>query len=494
MVFKSDAIENLAQLRARESRLCSPDGGWALMEQAGIAAATVLTHHWPLAKHVTLCVGPGHNGGDGLVLAAKLHALNLDVLIIGVGELRPSDPCLAQAHALISQAGLNIMPSEAPIPAHTDLIVDALLGIGATLPLRDSLATFCDRLSEQQKPLLALDQPTGVDADTGAVDSHALKAQATITFLGLTPGLLTGDALSHIGALYYAPLVDSRIEEHTATVTPPASPSLIEPGIWHWLATTPESLSPPTLPALSCTRHKGMSSVHVFGGFEGMGGAGILSARAALQAGAGRVWLHTSKDTVMASLAHCPEVMARVFEPALEPPESGVFIIGPGAGQQVLPLLSKLAQVKKNHRLVLDADVLHPNLITPLVGKHELILTPHPKEAARLLQTSVEQIQSHRLEAAKKIANQFQCTVVLKGPGTLIANANQPPWIYPFAHGAFATSGLGDVLSGIIAALYTGEESPRSAAQQAVIWHAHAGMKVAKTHRTVLASDLIGAL
>ena len=312
-----------------------------------------------------------------------------------------------------------------------------------------------------------MDVPSGLEAATGRADSEALVASRTLSFIAHKVGLLTGDGPALVGRLALERLG-------------------VDPGsevLGHYLNTAP------AWPERPANGHKGrFGQVAVLAGAPGFGGAGLLAARAALAAGAGRVVWHTEGGNVAAALAAQPELMTA----ALDAPPQGTVVLGPGLGleQQAEALYRRtLDSVAAG---VLDADGLSwlARQPRPLPG---WVLTPHPGEAARLLDCSSADIQADRCQAAQALAERYQATVVLKGSGTLVAEGDQLRVVHAGTP-AMATPGMGDTLAGLIAALLAQGQTPWQAAQTGAWWHAFLAAERARTHRVVLASDLIAAL
>jgi ADP-dependent NAD(P)H-hydrate dehydratase / NAD(P)H-hydrate epimerase len=423
----------------------SGHGGSApsLMARAGWAVARLAIALTPHAQRIHIFAGPGNNGGDGLVAARHLHQLGkaVTVWLLAEGRTPPADAAQALRDALT--AGVTVHDS---LPCNIDdkpcdMAIDALLGLGASRAPTGGLAqaiSLMNTVHAAGLPVLAVDLPSGLCADTGTAWGDAVvHASATLCLLTLKPGCFTGRGRDACGSVWLDRLGVA-----------PSAPTA-------WLA---GRSSAPSRSAHDS--HKGsFGDVIVVGGAAGMVGAAWLAARAALAVGAGRV--HCCLLDPQSGLIdpQQPELMGRPtawLSNALTL-EKTTVVCGCGGGdavQAVLPaLLSRAA------RLVLDADALNavsadPGLQTLLRQRAHKglpsVLTPHPLEAARLLQTSTAQVQADRLKAALAVADQFKVTVVLKGSGTVVASPGEPPRITPNGNAALATAGTGDVLAGCL--------------------------------------------
>lgn len=461
------AILSVAAVKAAEQRWAESAEGetWPLMLKAGQAVARHARRHWPSAQRVLVLAGRGNNGGDGYVAASCLMDAGLEVAVLApAGTPRAHSDADRAYHAYQQQGGRLV---ENPDRLDADLIIDAVIGTGHQGALKAPWPALFSRLNSSGIPVLAVDVPSGLEAATGRADSEALVASRTLSFIAHKVGLLTGDGPALVGKLALERLG-------------------VDPGsevLGHYLNTAP------AWPERPANGHKGrFGQVAVLAGAPGFGGAGLLAARAALAAGAGRVVWHTEGSNVAAALAAQPELMTA----ALDAPPQGTVVLGPGLGleQQAEALYRRtLDSVAAG---VLDADGLSwlARQPRPMPG---WVLTPHPGEAARLLECSSTDIQADRCRAAQALAERYQATVVLKGSGTLVAEGDQLRVVHAGTP-AMATPGMGDTLAGLIAALLAQGQTPWQAAQTGAWWHAFLAAERARTHRVVLASDLIAAL
>ncbi|MDR6840358.1 NAD(P)H-hydrate dehydratase [Pseudoxanthomonas sacheonensis] len=469
-------------LDARATALLGGDG-YALMQRAGQAAWQHLLQHWPAAQRITVVCGPGNNGGDGYVLARLAHRSGRRVKVVHLAEHVPGTELSQRACTDYVAVGgeIGIFPEVVP---HGDLVVDALFGIGLSRP-PDAFATaLIDAINGQPAPVLALDVPSGFDADKGSAPGKAVAASRTLQFIARHAGLHTGEALEHTGEL-----------ELDGLEVPVEVFSTVEPGA---SLLTQEALSYWLLPRRRNT-HKGESGRALcIGGDHGHGGAILLCAEAALRSGAGLLSVATRETHVPAILARRPEAMVRAVESGdeLKPLFSQVdaIAIGPGLGQGDWGRAMLKLALATDKPLVLDADAL--NLIaaeshTFAPALADAILTPHPGEAARLLGTDTAEVQRDRFAAARAIAERYQAVAVLKGAGTIIAAPGQAPRVLDAGNPGMAVGGMGDVLTGVIVALRASGMSAFDAASAGALLHSLAGDAAAEEgERGLLPADL----
>jgi ADP-dependent NAD(P)H-hydrate dehydratase / NAD(P)H-hydrate epimerase len=421
-------------------------GAAPLMERAGLAAASVARELLQeSAPRVLILAGPGNNGGDAFVTARLLKSWFFDVTVAFAGESTRLPRDAANAHKAWSDAGGTTV---AAWPERDDwgLIVDGLFGIGLARAVEGVAAQWILRANASEARILALDLPSGLNADTGVAYAPAIRAHATATFIALKPGLLTADGPDHCGAISVHKLdLDSGAQLQQAGRR------------LDW-----ESLSEDLpVPLLRVQRnvHKGtFGTLGIVGGDDGLVGAAILAGRAALNLGAGKTWVGLAASEPPAVDWLQPELMLRSAHDVLAS-KPDALIVGPGLGTSALAR-ELLAQALAVHcPLAIDADAL--NLIATdwelaaAVAAREAptVLTPHPAEAARLAGTSVAMVQSDRLEAALDLASRFKASLVLKGAGSVIAHKDGSWAINASGNAALASGGTGDVLSGMLGAL-----------------------------------------
>ena len=436
-----------------------------LMLRAGTAAAA-LAHHLQSDDSVPVLVlaGPGNNGGDAFVAARLLRAQGRRVQVVapdGPEHPLPADAQAARAEFLASGGSIA---SEIPDCAAWGLIIDGLFGIGlkrAPAGHHAACITAMNRLAQRDNcPLLALDCPSGLDADSGQAARPTVQATHTLCFIGLHPGLYTNDGPDYSGDIQLAPL-DLPLDE---TIQPDGHLLRRETFATHLRPRRRNS-------------HKGSyGSVGVLGGSRAMAGAAFLSARAALMLGAGRVYLGLlDADAPSVDLLQ-PELMLRRPDQLLTA-DLHALACGPGLGQSSEATDHLEQALKSPLPLVLDADALNllahdgrlqGNLYNRIAPA---LLTPHPAEAARLLGSSTRDVQADRIGAAQEIARNFACPVALKGCGTVIASPEGAWWINTSGNPGLASAGMGDVLTGLCLALL-GQNWPPLAALLAAV-HLH---------------------
>ncbi|WP_288431499.1 NAD(P)H-hydrate dehydratase [uncultured Stenotrophomonas sp.] len=469
-------------LDAQASALAA-EGGWDLMSQAGQAAWQCLLQYWPQAQRIGVVVGAGNNGGDGLVLARHALQAGREVRVVALPGRPPSTALAQRAASDFSAAGGSVIDFDGALP-QADIWVDALFGLGFDRAPEGSAQALIVALTTQAAPVLALDVPSGVDADRGAVPGVAVRAALTLQFIVAHRGLYTGDALDHCGQKHLAPLQ-----------VPAAAWQGVAPAAEHWT----QARLPALLPPRRANTHKGESG-HVLcvGGNHGSGGAIAMAAEAALRAGAGLLSLGTRRDHVGPLLARLPEAMTHALEdsdalPALLD-EAKVVAIGPGLGQDEWARALFARVLASPRPLVLDADALNLLAQDPR-ALPAAILTPHPGEAARLLGCSTADVQSDRYTAAQALAERFHAVVVLKGAGSIVAAPGQRPRLIAAGNPGMAVGGMGDLLTGIIASLRAQGLAAFDAAAAGALLHALAGDRAAADGaRGLLPTDLLAPL
>ena len=412
-----------------------------LMQRAGLAVARLALALAPHAQRYWIACGAGNNGGDGLEAAMHLQRWNKQPLVTWLGrpEQAPAD-ALASYHRAV-EAGVSFAQEPA---ADCDLTIDALLGIGARA--REPEGRMAQWITLMQAPgaapVLSVDLPTGLQADSGVVAKHSVRAQHTLSLLTLKPGLFTAHGRDAAGTVWLEPLDG-------------ATPSLD-----HQYGSNPDAWlgAEPAVQARLHASHKGSyGDVAVVGGAAGMTGAALLAASAALHSGAGRVFVCLLDGGTVGVDATRPELMFRAAD-TLDF-RTMTVVCGCGGGEAIAAVLARTLSSAAS--LVLDADAINvtahdTSLQTILTarGARRLatVLTPHPLEAARLLGSSASQVQCDRLGAARELARRFDCTVVLKGSGTIIAAPAHTPVINATGNARLASAGTGDVLAGMIGA------------------------------------------
>ncbi len=433
-----------------------------LMARAGLAVAQLALAIAPNAQRIWIACGPGNNGGDGLEAALHLQSWGKQPVVtwLGSASRAPLDAAASYQRAL--DAGVRF--AQTP-PYEFEFCIDALLGIGSQLrEPTGHMADWIHQINASQTPVLAVDLPTGLHADTGAVTQLSVQATHTLSLLTLKPGLFTAHGRDTAGSVW---LADLDVNQITALAQHPVAPTA-------WLAG-----APPTAMRLHASHKGSYGDVAVVGGAPGMTGAALLAASAALHAGAGRVFVGLLDGGSLSVDISQPELMFRPVD-ALDLCAMTV-VCGCGGGDAVRTPLPKV--LSSTAPVVIDADAINKiatdTQLQALLAERSqrnaaTVLTPHPLEAARLLGSSAARVQADRLAACGQLAERFACTVVLKGSGTVIAAPGQTPVINPTGNARLATAGTGDVLAGLIGAHLAAGLDAFDAACQAVYQHGRA--------------------
>lgn len=458
--------------------------GYALMTRAAQAAFDAATRKYPLAKRWQVVCGPGNNGGDGYALArlAAQHGIGVSVL-----ALAPADSLSGDARTacldLAAEGGV-VGDWQGVLDPEAELLVDALLGSGLQRDVQGPFADAVEAINAHRAPVLALDIPSGLHGDSGAIMGKAVVADLTVTFVGLKAGLFLGSAGQCVGELAFAGLdIPDECRQSVLPKMRRMDPSVLARAL------------PPRRP----DAHKGdFGHLLLIGSGPGMPGAIRLAGLAALRSGAGRVTVATHPSNVAPVAAGSPELMLQGVEgPAdLENLLQRVDTlgIGPGLGTDKWGRSLLEQALESGLPIVLDADAL--NLLVELDRRQaDWILTPHPGEAARLLGTTTANVQRDRPAALAALQERYGGTIVLKGAGSLVSATGGPCWLCSAGNPGMASPGMGDVLTGVIAALLAQRLTPEMAAVCGVLAHAMAGdAAAADGQRGMLASDLLPGL
>lgn len=471
------SLYTAAQTRELDRRaIAGGINGYALMTRAGEAAFQLLRERWPLATRIVVLAGPGNNGGDGYVLARLAWNQHLDVKVLTLGDHEPLTGAAAEAANEATRARVPEKSWKGELP-EADVYVDALFGTGLNKPLSGDFAAVIAAVNQSGKPVLALDLPSGLQADTGAELGEAVRADATITFIGLKPGLLTGRGPALAGALRFAGLDVPHSIYQTA-----------EP-----VALRQDAADLAALGRRARDAHKGQSGhVLVVGGDHGMAGAVALAAEAALRSGAGLVSVATRPAHLMMLTARRPELMCHGVSSAADLAalfaRADVIVLGPGLGQGEWGTALFGAVLDSCLPLVVDADALNLLAEQP-ESRADWSLTPHPGEASRLLGTTVAAVQADRFAAVRELRRRYGGSVVLKGAGSLVLDDDGLS-LCPYGNPGMAAGGMGDVLAGVIGGLRA--QSVAQPARLGVLAHALAGDAAASGgERGLAASDLL---
>lgn len=458
--------------------------GYELMTRASTAAMILIHKKWPKVGTVGIACGLGNNGGDGYLLARLLRqaGIKVKVLMLPGGSPRTSDA--GRAYNEWRALGERTDSFDGQLP-EVELWVDALYGIGLSRPPEGVAQALIERINASHLPVLALDVPSGINADTGTAIGVCIHATRTLSFIAAKRGLYTGSARDYCGKV-----------QHDNLGLPESVQSSFSPAAF---LLRPEHLSEALLPRHSNSNKGEFGHVLCIGGEVGMGGAVRLCAEAALRVGAGLASVATRTEGVSALVAARPEAMTHAVEnaaallPLIE--KADVLAVGPGLGLNEWGQTLFDCAIASKKSLILDADAL--NLLAenpqPLP---QAILTPHPGEASRLLGVSNQEIQAHRFDAIDALVKKYHCVVVLKGAGTLVGAPGETTRLIDAGNPGMATGGMGDVLTGVIAALCAQKLSLFDAASLGALLHGAAGDAAAKIggERGLLPSDLFPQL
>jgi NAD(P)H-hydrate epimerase len=425
-----------------------------LMQRAGERVWREMTQRWPGLSRITVFAGSGNNGGDAFVVALCARRQNVPVQFLVQGDLSRQSPTARHYRELWEQGGGDHESWQGQA-IDGDVIVDGLLGIGLQRELDSHWQELVGRINRCPRPRVAIDIPSGLNGHSGCPQPVAVEAQLTVTFIGAKTGQFLADGPDFCGELVFDDLgVSSRV---------PAGATAALEVVEACQLPAPRKLN-------SHKNHYG--NLVIVGGDQGMSGAVALAALAALRSGAGLVTALVHPDC-RANLASFPEIMVLGWD-ALEAKlaEASVVVVGPGLGRgaQAQDCLNLLARARQP--MVIDASALEADFLNSLVTENRVI-TPHPGEAAALLGTSSADIQANRLQACERLVETFSATTVLKGSGTLIAQPGESmAAINTRGHPGMASAGMGDVLSGIVAALIGQGLAPFAAARSGVFIHA----------------------
>ncbi|MEO7431584.1 MAG: NAD(P)H-hydrate dehydratase [Dokdonella sp.] len=479
------ALYTIAQVRRIErnaiERLHVP--AFELMERAAHAAFGRLRECWPGAGRLLLLAGSGNNGGDAYVLGTVARKAGFHVAAValtgasGVDALRARMAFVSTGGRVIDADGVEELPD-------ADVVVDGLFGIGLARPVAGVAAALIGKINALGRPVLSLDVPSGLDADTGCRLGSTIRAQETVSFIAWKRGQFTADAADCCGALTLASLQlpgDAFVDET-------ADANVLDHAIWGLLK-----------PRSANANKSTFGHVLAIGGDFGMGGAIRLSGEAALRCGAGLVSVATQTSNVTAINAARCELMAHGVESAADLASlierASVIAIGPGLGQTAWGQSLFDAVITGVKPTVVDADALNLLAKSPQALTEGFVLTPHPGEAARLLGCDSATVQRDRYAAARTLAGRYCAVVVLKGAGSLIANPQGVVDVCPWGNSGMASGGMGDVLTGVIAALLAQGFSAWDAARLGVALHARAGdLAAGDAPRGLIASDLFAPL
>jgi NAD(P)H-hydrate epimerase len=452
--------------------------GLELMGRAGAASWALLRKRWPHVERIGVLCGPGNNGGDGYVLARIALAAGCQVQVLVGPDGSPRSEDCKRAAAQWREAGGSSRAYDGRLP-EVELWVDALYGTGLARPSSGVVQAMIERINAARLPILSLDVPSGLDADRGSARQTSVHADVALSFITAKRGLYTAQACE-VEVLYDRLGLPPEI----FAGFPPAARLYRRENL-------PGGLGP-----RHANAHKGeYGHVLCVGGEVGMGGAVRLCAEAALRAGAGLASVATRSEAAAALVAARPEAMTHAIEDAealnVLIRRADVLAVGPGLGQGDWGRALFEAAVASGKPLILDADGLSLLAAYPR-QLPQAILTPHPGEAARLLGIGTAQVQADRFAAVEALVERHACVVVLKGAGTLVAAPGETTAVIGAGNPGMATGGMGDVLTGVIAALHAQHLPLFSAAVYGALLHGAAGDAAARVdgERGLLPSDM----
>lgn len=479
-LFRTDQVREFDRTAIDEERI----PGLELMERAGFGAFRYLRRRWPNVRRMMVVCGRGNNAGDGYVVARHAREAGLDVTVCTLGN--PENLCgdARTAYERMNRGEVTVVDFPIVPLAQYELVVDALLGTGLRRPVAGEVLQAVEDINASDVPVMSLDVPSGLDADTGERRGAAINATVTVSFVGLKRGLFTGVGPRCSGHIEFD---DLAIPARVYAEQSPAA-RLTSSGDWMHL-----------LPRRERHAHKGhFGHVLVVGSDVGYTGAARLTAEAAARCGAGLITIATRESHATTIAGERAEIMGRGVESAsalralLE--RATVVAIGPGLGQGEWGREMFEAVLACKQPMVMDADALNFLAQSPL-QRDNWVLTPHPGEAARLLSTSNSTIEANRFDAVETLSRQYGASVVLKGAGTLLSADGELTRVCTAGNPGMGSGGMGDVLTGVIAALIAQHLKPFEAACLGVCLHAEAGDVAAiDGERGLLARDLMPVL
>jgi len=479
-LYRAESVRELDRIAIEELGI----PGIELMERAGAAAFAALRERWPEARVIAVCCGAGNNAGDGFVVARLAREAGLEprVLAVGGGGEPRGDAALAAAR--MREAGLAAEPFAPERLAGAAVIVDAVFGTGLARPVSGAWAEALAAIEAATAPVLAIDIPSGLSADSGAVLGRAVRAECTVSFIARKQGLYTGAGPEHAGERRFD---DLGVPAELYARRPPDAVLLDLDAFCGVLGRRARDA------------HKGSCGhVLVIGGERGFAGAARLAAEAAARAGAGLVSVATRAEHLAVISATRPELMCHAVagpaELAVLLERATVVALGPGLGQGEWGRALAAAALATALPAVVDADAL--NLLAGgalgAPAPAARVYTPHPGEAARLLGTSSAAVQADRFAALTALVERHGGVWLLKGAGTLIGGEEALPAVCPYGNPGMASGGMGDALTGIVAGLLAQGLGPRAAAEAGACVHGRsADLAAAGGERGLLAGDLI---
>lgn len=475
-LYKAEDVKQLDHLAMATHGIA----GAVLMKRAGRAAFEHALKFWPEVSRITVFCGTGNNAGDGYVIAALAAQKKIPVQVIQVGNEKKLSADARAAYAYALQENVEFRPFSDCLNLNSGIVIDALLGTGINGAVKEPFAQAIRCINHSQLPVLSVDIPSGLCADTGQILGEVVSATTTVTFIGLKRGLFTGKGPAVSGQLIFSQLgVPEDIYSDVKCDTERLETTALLKNI------TPRAAD----------AHKGMfGHVMVIGGDHGMGGAALMAAEAALTMGAGLVSVATQPEHVSGLLARRPEIMVtgvssgQELNPLLSRPS--LLVVGPGLGRSAWSEQMLYQALHSGLPLVMDADALNllgEGRLYKAFPRNDWVLTPHPGEAARLLELTglsflgdnsagnVQAINENRFRAVAELQAAFGGVVVLKGAGSLIKGTDDNISLAYVGNPGMASGGMGDVLSGVIAGLAAQGLNLDVAAKLGVCLHGAAG-------------------
>jgi len=482
-IYSAEQVRELDRIAIEEFNIL----GYTLMHRAAVFSYQKLKEKWPDKHSITVVCGGGNNAGDGYVLAGLAKEDGKQVTVLYLSEPDNLKGDAAKAYKYLKASNLKALPFSTESLAKTDLIVDAIFGTGLERDVEGSFAEAIEAINATSASVMSIDIPSGLNADKGNVMNVAVNADLTTTFIGLKKGMFTNDGLEYSGDIKFNDL-DAPNDVYE---------QLENKDTIHRLDL--DDLKPVLKPRQK-NAHKGhFGHVLVVGGDEGYLGAARMAAEAAARVGSGLVSIATRSSHASLLSTVRPEIMSHGVEtldelmPLLK--QANVIVIGPGLGKTEWAKLLLARVFESDLPLVVDADAL--NLLSEGLSEDDhvsdnWVLTPHPGEAARLLNTDSKTIQSDRFQSITQLHEKFPGPVVLKGSGTLLADSFGDLYLCDAGNPGMSSGGMGDVLSGVIAGLIAQGLDVNQAAKLGVCLHANAGDRAASAgERGMMAMDLM---
>lgn len=477
-LYTSEQCRELDRLAIEEFHI----PGYELMNRAGQAVFDYIHLYYPDISSLVIFCGAGNNGGDGYIVARLAKHAGFNVTVVSLCDTSQLNNDAQTAFEDWLSAGGDIQDINTVEIAEFDLIVDAILGTGLQRDVSGHWYDCIEQINQAGVPVIAVDVPSGLNADTGRVMGSAVRAKSTLSFIGMKRGLFTGQARDFAGDVVFNDLI---------------VPGDVYQQVEHQVELLDDELN---LPTRLKTAHKGQAGhVVIVGGDYGMAGAVLLSAKAALRCGAGLVTVVTRPEHVSIITSNQPEIMVHAIDEEQDIDEvlldkATAIAVGPGLGRNSWGrrLLNQVLDCDQSK--IIDADALH-HLVHIPANLDKAVITPHPGEAAVLLDCSVDEIEQDRFSAITRLNDEYGATVVLKGAGSLVYDGFGYINVCPYGNPGMATAGMGDMLTGIIAALIAQGMDHIKAATSGVCLHALAADDASQhAERGMIATDLLPAI